>query len=423
MYRLLYSALWYLLCPFILLRLYLRSRKSPAYKLNWQQRLGFIRCDQTPRIWLHAVSVGETVAAKPLVESLLRQYPNHSILISNTTPTGSQTAKRLFGERVEHCYFPYDLPDVITRFLKRANPDMLIIMETEIWPNLLHHCGKRDIPVLIANARLSERSTKGYRKIRLLIESALSNVTTIACRSPQDAEHFRQLGAKDQQLMVSGNIKFDVLEVNASAGQDSELSTAADSKILVAASTHQGEDEIILHIFKALKEAFPSLLLILAPRHPERFDDVYGLCQKTDFITQRRSETLNLNNACDIILGDSLGEMSLWYSAADVVLMGGSLVDTGGHNPLEATAFGVPVVSGPQVFNFTDVFDVLCAANLAWVEIDEIALQTRITNLLNLPEDEQKSFKQHALEVLQQHHGATERIVFELTKQLAESTD
>ena len=418
MYRLLYSALWYLLCPLILLRLFLRSRKNPAYRKNWQQRLGYIQCDQTPRIWLHAVSVGETIAARPLVEAILQQYPDHTLLISNTTPTGSQTAKRLFRDSVEHCYFPYDLPHVIARFLKRVKPDMLIIMETEIWPNLLHHCGKRNLPVLIANARLSTRSTKGYARIRRLIEPALGNASTIACRSPQDADHFRQLGAKQEQLMVSGNIKFDVIESSTTLGKSPDFQINTKGGVFVAASTHHGEDEVILRIFAALKQTFPTLLLILAPRHPERFDDVFALCQKTTFITQRRSETLKSDQSCDIILGDSLGEMPLWYSAADVVFMGGSLVKTGGHNPLEATAFGVPVVSGPEYFNFMDVFGVLCEANLAWVEADETALQSQITRLLNLSGDERARLKHHASEVLQQHSGVTRRLSLEIEKHL-----
>lgn len=411
MYRLLYSALWYLLCPFILMRLLLRARSNPAYKLNWQQRLGYIRCTETPRIWLHAVSVGETVAAKPLIEALLNQYPNHSLLVSNTTPTGSQTARRLFGDRVEHCYFPYDPPHVITRFLKRTKPEMLIIMETEIWPNLLHHCGKHNIPVLIANARLSDRSSKGYRKIRYLVQDALTNVSTIACRSPQDADHFRQLGANDKQLMIGGNIKFDVTQLNNKVDSHSDLCIASHRKVLVAASTHRGEDEIILKIFAALREKLPELLLIIAPRHPERFDEVYALCTRTPFLTQRRSQSLDLTQTCDIILGDSLGDMALWYRAADVVLMGGSLVDTGGHNPLEATVFGVPVVSGPAIFNFHDVFDVLCEAKLAWVETDHITLQNRISELLQLSEIEQSDLKKHATEVLEKHSGVTDRLM------------
>ncbi|PWQ99948.1 3-deoxy-D-manno-octulosonic acid transferase [Leucothrix pacifica] len=417
-YRLLYSALWYLLCPFILLRLYLRSRNNPDYKLNWQQRLGYIHCAQAPRIWLHAVSVGETVAAKPLVESLIKQYPNHTLLVTNTTPTGSQTAKRLFGDLVEHCFFPYDLPHVITRFLNRAAPDMLIIMETEIWPNLLHHCGKKNIPVLIANARLSARSTKGYLKIRSLINDALLDVSTVACRSQQDADHFQQLGAKDKQLLVSGNIKFDVIQGAKNDTNHPLLQKDSDRKVLVAASTHQSEDEIILSLFTKLKKSYPNLLLILAPRHPERFNNVYQSCQETGFVTQRRSESLDMAQTCDIILGDSLGEMALWYCTADVVFIGGSLVETGGHNPLEATVYGVPVVAGPHVFNFTDVFDVLCEAKLAWVENDKTSLEARIKTLLDTSPQALEAFRLDATEVLKKHAGVTTRLILECDRLL-----
>lgn len=418
MYRLLYSALWYFLCPFILLRLFLRARKNQAHKQNWQQRLGHIECARTPRIWLHAVSVGETIAARTLAEAILKHYPSHSLLISNTTLTGSQTAKRLFGDRVEHCYFPYDLPHAVSRFLKKTTPDILIIMETEIWPNLLHQCNKQSIPVLIANARLSARSTQGYSRIHRLIKPTLNNVSKIACRSQQDAKHFLQLGANVDQLVVSGNIKFDIPQPVLLTEESLTIPANKNSKVLVAASTHRGEDEIILNIFKALKLTHPDLLLILVPRHPERFDEVFTLCEITSFTTQRRSDVLNLNQPCDIILGDSLGEMALWYSAADVVFMGGSLVNTGGHNPLEATVYGVPVVCGPAVFNFQDIFEILCEVQLAWVEDDATALQDKINELLELTSEQLLKLKENADTVLIQNSGVTGRLMLEIKKHL-----
>ncbi len=411
MYRLLYSTLWYLLCPFILIKLLLRSRSSPEYAHNWRQRLGHVPCKAGPRIWLHAVSVGETVAAKPLVKAIITQYPKHSLLISNTTPTGMQTAKRLFGDNVEHCYCPYDLPHVISRFLKHTQPDLLIIMETEIWPNLLHQCKQQAIPVMIANARLSPRSTKGYTKVQRLIEAALANVSIIACRSQQDAEHFQQLGASTNQLTVSGNIKFDVVQGIQASTSPNIFTKFPQQKILVAASTHQGEDEIILEIFKQLRQTFPTLQLILVPRHPERFNDVFQLCQRAGLSTIRRSDTIKLDSSCDIILGDSLGEMAMWYANADVVFIGGSLVKTGGHNPLEATVFGVPVVSGPAVFNFQDVFTVLCEVNLAWVEPDSHHLIQRITKQLQRTDEDLAAFKEHAKLTLSTKAGVTERLM------------
>lgn len=411
MYRLFYSALWYLLCPFILFRLLLRVRKNPEYKQNWQQRLGYFECDQTPRIWLHAVSVGETVAAKPLVEAILKQYPNHSLLISNTTPTGSKTAKRLFGDRVAHCYFPYDLPHVTARFLKLTKPSLIIIMETEIWPNLLHQCSKQKTPVIIANARLSSRSTRGYSRIRALIKPALNSISVIACRSQQDADYFLQLGASNDQLTVSGNVKFDITKAIPTNSSAQIFSSNSTRKVLVAASTHHGEDEIVLKIFAALKKDFPELLLILAPRHPERFDEVFTLCQQTYLTTQRRSDSLDMNKPCDIILGDSLGDMALWYSVANVVFMGGSLVSTGGHNPLEATVYGVPVVSGPAVFNFEDVFEVLCKTQLAWVEESETAVQSQLRKLLEQPTEALSQLKERAELVLSTNSGATDRLM------------
>lgn len=416
MYRLLYSALWYLLCPVILLHLYWRSRKNAAYKHNWQQRLGYIEPQTLPTIWLHAVSVGETVAARPLVEAILRQYPKHTLIISNTTPTGMHTSKRLFGDQVSHCFFPYDVPHMVSRFLTRAKPKLLIIMETEIWPNLLHQCHQQSIPVVIANARLSERSTKGYARIQHLIQPALKHVTLIACRNSHDADRFMKLGAESKQLTIAGNIKFDVVQQQAPTPLPATHTTMA--KILVAASTHQGEDEIILQIFTVLKQQYSDLKLILVPRHPERFDDVFKLCQQTDFSTFRRSESSALNLSNDILLGDSLGEMPTWYSLADVVFIGGSLVNTGGHNPLEATVFGVPVVSGPAIFNFQDVYGVLCDNQLAWVENDATALQDKITSLLNLESEELNALKEKAHTVLTEHSGVAKRLMSEVRKHL-----
>lgn len=417
LYRLLYSLLWFVLSPFVLLRLFWRSRQNRAYRNNWQQRLGLINLEPAPRIWLHAVSVGETMAAKPLIEALLEQYPKHRLLLSNTTATGSQTAQRLFADRVEHAYCPYDLPFAVSRFVKSAKPELLVIMETEIWPNLIASCHKQSVPVMIANARLSERSTKGYLRLSKLIQPALQQVSSIACRSEQDAEHFKQLGAKPESVMVTGNIKFDILpKTQATDAPALRQQLKPNAKIWVAASTHQGEDEKILACYQQLKIQYPELILILVPRHPERFESVYQLCANTDYTVQRRSESDVFNANCDIILGDSLGEMARWYSAADIVFMGGSLMPTGGHNPLEASIYGIPVVSGPAIFNFNDVFDILCSAEIAWVEADQHHLQTRILSLLQLPKPEREAIHFRAAQTLDQHRGVTDKLLNQINK-------
>jgi len=417
LYRLLYSLLWFILSPFVLLRLFWRSRQNPAHRNNWQQRLGLINLEPAPRIWLHAVSVGETMAAKPLIEALLEEYPKHRLLLSNTTATGSQTAQRLFADRVEHAYCPYDLPFAVSRFVKSAKPELLVIMETEIWPNLIASCNQQSIPVMIANARLSERSTKGYSRLSKLIKPALQQVSSIACRSEQDAEHFKQLGATPKSVMVTGNIKFDILPKTQTTDAPAlRQQLKPNAKIWVAASTHQGEDEQVLECYQQLKTQHPELVLILVPRHPERFESVYQLCANTDYTVQRRSEYASFSADCDIILGDSLGEMAYWYSAADIVFMGGSLAPTGGHNPLEASVYGIPVVSGPAIFNFNDVFDILCDAGIAWVEADQHDLQARILSLLQLTEAERNAIRQRAEQTLSQHRGVTDKLLSQINK-------
>lgn len=422
LYRLLYSILWFIVCPLVLLRLFWRSRQNPGHRMNWQRRLGFVQLKPGPRLWLHAVSVGETMAAKPLIEALLKQYPEHHLLLTNTTLTGSQTAQRLFADRVEHAYFPYDLPFAVKRFIRSANPDLLIIMETELWPNLIASCHQQNVPLMIANARLSERSSRGYARLSHLIKPALQYVSSIACRSEQDALHFKQLGAKPETVMVTGNIKFDVAaKTQTTAAPQLREQLKPNAKIWVAASTHQGEDEQILSCFQTLRTRHPELILILVPRHPERFDSVYALCNNTAFQVQRRSTHKTFTPNCDIILGDSLGEMAYWYSAADIVFVGGSLVPTGGHNPLEASIYGVPVVSGPAIFNFNDVFDILCAADIAWVEVDQDSLTKQISALLALTETERQAIHQRAEITLAQHRGVTDQLIRQASKLITPS--
>lgn len=411
-YRLLYSLLCYLIFPVILLRLFWRSRNDASIRQHWQQRLGFINPNQSPRIWLHAVSVGETIAAKPLIEALLRDYPKHQLLISNTTSTGYQTTLRLFGDRVERCFFPYDINNCVTKFLKRSKPSLLILMETEIWPNLLHQCNQHNIPVIIANARLSERSTRRYTKILPLIKPPLNHIAKIACRNDQDVANFLQIGAIPQQLESVGNIKFDVIpEADKNNTHQLKQQIGSERKVWVAASTHKGEDELILSIYDMLKTQYSDLILILVPRHPERFDDVFNLCSNTSHNIQRRSTYEIFTEDCDIILGDSMGEMPYWYASSDIVFLGGSLVKTGGHNPLEATVYGVPVVSGPFIFNFDDVYEVLCEEALAWVEPSTDAITDKLLELLSMPAHESEQLHRRASNTLEKNKGTTNKLL------------
>lgn len=378
--RWLYSLLLYLLTPLVFVRLWQRGRKSPAYRERWGERFGHIASlPDRPRIWLHAVSVGETIAAAPLVRSLLETYPEHAFLITSTTPTGSAQVHRLFGDRVEHCYLPYDLPHVLKRFLKRIRPQILVVMETELWPNLYAACHARAIPVLVVNARLSERSFKGYRKIRALIRPALQ-VAEVLAQTEDDAARFIKLGAPSEQVAVAGNLKFDqeIPEGVLAQGQALRDQLGRQRKIWVAASTHKGEDEPVLQAHRHLLEQEPDALLILVPRHPERFDDVATLVTSMGFVSQRRSLDASVNPAIQVFVGDTLGEMMVFFAASDIAFIGGSLVETGGHNPLEPAALGLPVITGPHWFNFAGIYPEL----LEYGAAREIAGPDELTGVL-----------------------------------------
>ncbi len=356
--RKLYTLLLYLLAPLVLLRLAWRGLATPDYRRRWAERFGVI----TPTlgkhvIWIHAVSVGEVQAAEPLVRALLDRYPAYSILVTTVTPTGSARVQALFDSEVAHVYAPYDLPGAVGRFLGRVRPQLAIVMETELWPNLYYACRVGHIPLLLVNARLSARSVSGYRKVRCLISETLSAVTSIAAQSEQDAEYFESLGADGGTIMVTGNMKFEQ-KIPSSLFESAEAlrrEWGAGRPVWIAASTHQGEDEILLDVFRHIRKQFSDCLLVLVPRHPERFDSVAALCRNRGYNTLRRSDRQPCLAETSIFIGDSMGELPLFYAAADVAFVGGSLVRHGGHNPLEPAALGIPVVTGPHVFNFVAI--------------------------------------------------------------------
>ena len=423
----LYSLFLYLILPFVLLKLLWRSRSNPAYRKRISERLGFVSIQSnSPIIWLHAVSVGEAIAAKPLLELLLEKYPTYHVLVTTTTPTGSDQVTSMFADRVSHVYFPYDLPDAVARFINTINPSLLIVMETEIWPNLYAKCKKHSVPILIANARLSEKSTKSYLKIKGLVQETLSSVNTIAVRSEMDSQRFIDLGAKQDQIEKVGNIKFDIQlsEPQIAQGKKRKQEWGENRPVWVAASTHQGEDEIILKLYNQLLEEFPDLLLVIVPRHPERFDAVHQLCANSKIINNvylRHSLEANYKNKnVSVILGDSMGELQSWYAAADVVFMGGSLVNTGGHNPLEAIALGVPVVSGKYMFNFDDIANQLTSADLMTICENEKELKKSVRHwLVKYPSIQQNcEFENKSKKFMQQHRGVTARLDYLVSKLL-----
>lgn len=392
MARLLYTLLLYCLTPLILLKLWLRGRKSPEYRQRWGERFGLIP-DFAARhavrpLWIHSVSLGETVAITPLVEQLLAQYPEQPIIMTTMTPTGSERVRAQFGGRVMHVYCPYDLPDVLSRFHNRVKPSCCVIVETELWPNLIHSCASRNVPVLVANARLSARSAKGYQRFAWLTRPMLRDISCIAAQNPVDGQRFVDIGLDPKQLEVTGSIKFDITPPQGDEEEIQQLRSAwgVDRPVLIAASTHDDEEQQLIGLYKALQDSGPELLLILVPRHPERFVEVYNQCLRAGLKTSRRS--LREPPAADInvYLGDTMGDMMKLYGAADIAFVGGSLIERGGHNPLEPAVLGKPVLMGSHLFNFQQIADQLEKQQALTVVSDIKQLQLVVKQLLDNPE-------------------------------------
>ena len=356
---LIYRGLLYSASPLVAAYFLLRSRKDSAYRQRLSERLGFglkHRGLVTDGIVVHTVSVGEVIAATPLIERLLAQYPDYPITVTCTTPTGSATILQRFGTRVQHCYLPLDYPGAVKRFLTVVRPKLLVILETELWPNLLAACAKMQVPVVVVNARLSARSAKGYRRLGSLTRPILANIGTILTQDHASRRRFQALGFNGQ-MQVTGNLKFELSIPQTTASIVEQFLPILSSRLVwVAASTHAGEDEQLLAIYPELKRQFPNLLLFIVPRHPERFASVAALIQQAGLNCWRRSSQTLPAQGVDIALGDSMGELLAWYQLADLVFIGGSLIERGGHNPLEAICFAKAVQSGPHIFNFKEAY-------------------------------------------------------------------
>lgn len=414
--RFLYTIVFYCLLPFILLRLVWRSFAAPAYARRWAERFGFFPALITSKkvVWLHTVSVGEFLAALPMIRRLMADETLH-LVITTTTPTGSERVKATLGDTVFHVYAPYDVPDALARFFKRINPAVYLVMETELWPNTLAACARRNIPAILVNGRLSEKSARGYARFSALTRPMLNNLQLALIQNHVDAARFLQLGLSESRLRVTGNIKFDLsltddLRVRA-AELKKQFINHGDKIIWIAASTHQGEDEIILDAFaevrkKAHKNAAP-LMLILVPRHPERFEKVGQLCDARGFKTMRRSHG-ELAADMDILLGDTMGELMLLFGASDIAFVGGSLVPNGGHNFIEPAAWGLPLLSGEHLFNFAEVSGLLKAANALDIAHNADELKNNLDNLLSDPEL-RKQKGENALRVAIENRGALDK--------------
>jgi len=414
MWRFLYTLLWYLLLPGVALRLLWRSRKAPLYRKRWSERFGFFpRPDAKWQqgIWVHAVSVGEFIAAIPLIKKMMADSPDLPITITTMTPTGSERVKATFGDKVFHIYLPYDIPGAIHRFLNKIVPKIAVVMETELWPNLFYQCKKRHIPIIIANARLSAQSARGYARFAKMTRQVLQDLTHVAAQAEDDSARFVELGLSPDKLSITGSIKFDITP-------DPSLKDKAlllrqqwgkERLVLIAASTHEGEDEPVLTAYTTLKKTLPELVLVLVPRHPERFNTVAERCKATGFQVARRSEMPAALENIDIYVGDTMGEMMMLYATADVAFVAGSLRDIGGHNVLEPAALDVPIVVGPYMFNFAQITNLLKEAG-GLIQINNAAELTDALLLLLQDSDYRHSVAINATRVVEQNRGALEKL-------------
>ncbi|QHC99244.1 3-deoxy-D-manno-octulosonic acid transferase [Pseudomonas sp. S04] len=416
MNRTLYTALFYLGLPLVAIRLWLRSRKAPAYAKRIGERFSIGLPPMAPGgIWVHAVSVGESIAAAPMIRALLERYPQLPITVTCMTPTGSERIQALFANqpRIQHCYLPYDLPCAAARFLDRVQPKLAVIMETELWPNHIHQCAKRAIPVALANARLSERSAKGYGRFRQLTQPMLAEMSLFAVQTNAEAERFRALGARAETVEVTGSIKFDLSIDPTLLQRASDLREqwqASQRPVWIAASTHEGEDEVVLAAHRQLLASHPDALLILVPRHPERFNSVFELCQQQGFNTVRRSSGAPVSADTAVLLGDTMGELLFLYALADSAFVGGSLVPNGGHNLLEPAALAKPVLSGPHLFNFLEIAALMRNAKALQEVEDAHGLAVAVQRLFELPRDAQQ-MAEAGLTVMRANQGALQRLL------------
>ena len=420
----LYSLLLPLLIPVVILHLLIRGLKNPDYFRRWGERFGFnnIRPDSSV-LWVHAVSVGEARAAVPLINELFTRYPDTPVLVTTMTPTGSTEVSRQLGDRVLHCYVPYDLSWSVNRFLDQVKPCLAVTLETELWPNIFNGCKKREIPIVVANARMSESSMRGYLRFESLTRTTLSQVSLIAAQSRADARRLRRMGASNEKISITGSIKFEI-KLPASlreAAESLRRDFGSMRPVWIAASTHDDEEKRILVAFQELRRNYPDLLLLLVPRHPERFVAVAKISRRDGFNTALRSELRGpVAEDIEVIVADSMGELLKLYAASDVAFVGGSMVPVGGHNVLEACAVGIPVIFGPHMFNFDEISQ-LTLSRHAGKQVGTI--HELVAAVATYLDDANLRFEtgEKGKKLVQQNRGALER-TSELIFSLAENT-
>ena len=429
MLRAIYRAAWWLIAPLAVLRLFIRSRRERGYREHIGERFGYsagrLPEDDAPLVWVHAVSVGETRAAQPLVDALLAARPDARILLTHMTPGGRAAGIELFGERVLRCYLPYDMPHAVRRFLHAWRPSLGLVMETEVWPTLIDECKHADVPLVLTNARMSARSFKRAARFGAGTREVFGGFTRVLAQSPSDAERLTALGARN--VVVLGNLKFDMSSPPALIARGRDWRRAIGERpVWVAASTREGEEELVLQAFAALD--VPDALLILVPRHPQRFDEVAALVERKTLKLERRSRwapaaaagasghegVRPLPRDVSVLLGDSMGEMGAYYAAADLAFIGGSLLPLGGQNLIEACAVGVPVLIGPHVFNFKQATDDATATGAA-LQVQDPAELARALRELFSDKPRRVAMGAAAAAFASRHRGATARTVDVLT--------
>lgn len=410
--RVLYSLLIYLLQIPVAAYWLVRALLNRSYRDRLGQRFGIGYPKLEKCIWIHAVSVGEVQAAVPLIRAIGKRFPQHNMLITTVTPTGAARVRAVFGDSVHHCYIPFEMPAAVDRFFHSVNPELALVMETEIWPNLYQGCGVRDIPLILVSARISPRSLDSYRRFLPLFRDTLSHGIIIAAQSDADADRFRSLGANPVRTWVTGNIKFDIEmpEDLEQRGKEFRQQTFGERPVWVAASTHDQEEQQVLAAHRLLLNDYPDLLLVLVPRHPERFSTVSDLISKVQFQKVTRTENRPCDASTKVFLGDTMGELPLFYAASDIAFVGGSLVPIGGHNLLEPAALGLPLISGPHVYNAQEISDMFIDLGACHIVNDASQLFSAVSSLLSDP-TEALDQGGRGRDIVQRNRGALARLL------------
>lgn len=411
MLRFFYTLVFIIALPVVFYRLWIKDKKVPGYRIRWPERFGIYPAptETRPVVWVHAVSVGEVVAATPVIRRLL-ESGEVAVMVTTMTPTGSTRVAETFGQQVLHVYAPYDLPWTVAAFLRRTRPVLAIIMETELWPNMLHECARQKLPAVLANARMSARSARRYGRFARATRQLLDCLSHVAVQNDEDGQRFLDLGLAPHKLTVTGSVKFDITISPALRDSVAELraSYGPTRPIFIAASTHDGEDSTLLDAFVQVLTIEPTALLILVPRHPERFDEVYEL-SRARFSTCRRSSG-QCPGGTQVIVGDTMGEMMLLYGCADIAFVGGSLIERGGHNMIEPACWGLPIICGPHTFNFADISKRLTQVGGMVTVTDAGSLAAQVLDWLQKPQERQLVGLK-AQQFAEQNRGAVERLM------------